>query len=58
MERNDLFYCYSGKLKKFLSGKGIRFLHKGLNDNTNKWFFVYQRDDEFYKALTEWSQNK
>jgi hypothetical protein len=58
MERDNLFYCYSGKLKKFISDKGIKFLHKGLNDKTNKWFFVYVRNEEFYKALTEWSQNK
>lgn len=58
LEKSELFYCYSGKLKKFLMSKGIRFLHKGINDSTNKWFFVYSRTDDLYKALTEWSQNK
>lgn len=56
MQRNYLFYCYSPKLKRFLSENGIKFLHKGLNEGTNKNFWVYERNSQLNSLLTEWSQ--
>ena len=33
MEKNDLFYCYSPKLKNFLvHKKHLKYLHKGFHD--------------------------
>lgn len=58
MNKSELFYCYSPKLKQYLCGKGIKFLHKGTNDNTNKWFWVFMKSDELNNVLTEWSLNK
>lgn len=57
MQRNFLFYCYSPNLKKFLSEKGMKFLHRGLNENTQKYFYVYERNEQLNILLTEWSQN-
>jgi len=59
LQKNTLFYCYSGKLKSFLMyKKNLRYLHKGLNDKTQRNFWVFERSEELNDALTEWSQNK
>lgn len=57
MIKNYLFYCYSPKLKTYLTEKGIKFLHKGLNENTLKNFWVYERNPQLNTLLTEWSLN-
>ena len=38
--------------------KNLRYLHKGLNDKTQRNFWVFERSEELNDALTEWSQNK
>ena len=59
MEQNDLFYCYSPKLKKFLTNtKNIRFLHQGINTSSNRSFWVFIRTDELGLALAEWTNTK
>ena len=59
LKKSDLFYCYSGKLKRFLlKEKKIQYLHKGFNERTQKYFWVFTRNEELNNALTEWSRNK
>ncbi|MFK7678811.1 hypothetical protein [Priestia megaterium] len=59
MNKEDLFYCYSGKLKSFLIyQKGIRYLHKGRNFKTERDFWVFVRSEDLKSALDEWSLNK
>lgn len=59
MEQKDLFYCYSPKLKKFLTNvKKIRFLHQGINSSTTRNFWVYIRSEELGAALAEWTNTK
>jgi len=58
LDKKDLFYCYSGKLKQFLCNKGFRFLHKGLNDSTNKQFWVFIKDEKLNEARTQWSKRE
>lgn len=59
MDNNQLFYCYSGKLKTFLVyKKKIKYLHRGHNSNTSKDFWVFVRNEDLCNALTEWSLNK
>ena len=57
---NNIYVTYEKELKDFLTyEKGIRYLIKGLNDNTLKRFFVYERNEQFNKALNEWlTRNK
>jgi hypothetical protein len=56
MKRNYLFYCYSPNLKNFLTEHGIKFLHKGLNESTQRTFWVYERNVNLNNSLTKWSQ--
>lgn len=40
---NPIFYCYSPTLKNELLDIGERYVAKGVNPNTNKyyWMFLY-----------------
>lgn len=55
--KDDLFYCYSSRLKKFLGNtKSIRHIAKGVNEKTNKRFWLFFRTTELIEALDEWSK--
>lgn len=59
MEKKDLFYCYSPKLKRFLtSHKGIRYLHQGINASSKRSFWVFIRTEDLGNALAEWTSTK
>jgi len=51
----ELFPCYSFKLKNFLHSKNIQYKLTGLHPQSKRQFFVYVEDDEFKKAISEWS---
>ncbi len=52
------FYCYSKPLKNFLKEKNIFSVDEGLNKNSNKIFWIFDRCEELDVALTEWKSNK
>lgn len=59
MEKKDFFYCYSPKLKRFLVENGVEYFHRGLNEKTEKYFWVFNRKDEkLGEYLTAWSEGK
>jgi hypothetical protein len=54
--KDDLFYCYSPKLKKFLCQvKNISYIGKGINSDTNKTYWLFIRNKELNISLDEWS---
>lgn len=57
---NSVFYItYNPQLKKFLSYKGIEHGVCGVNPNSNKTFWVYDRtNQEFKNAIDEWITNR
>jgi len=50
------FFCYSFRLKEFLTEKTIRFEFTGNNQTNNKPYWVYIRNDYLADALSEWSK--
>lgn len=56
---SKLFYCYSTNLKRFLiEDNNIKYLSKGVNDRTNKNFWLFERTEKLKKCLDEWSLRK
>jgi hypothetical protein len=53
-----IFYCYSPNLKSALVNKGINYLHKGINDRTNKTFWVFEGTQALNNFLDIWSSKK
>ncbi len=59
LNQSDLFYCYSGKLKKYLiEQKNIQYIHKGFNFNDKTEFWIFIRSNKLKAALDEWGENK
>lgn len=54
---DNLFYCYSIKLKDWLKLNGLYFVRKGQHPNGNI-FWCFQRNEKLDKALTDWNKYK
>lgn len=52
------FNCYSVPLKNFLMDKGFRYASVGINPKTSNTYWLFVRDEEFDKTLTEWKLTK
>ena len=52
------FYCYSYPLKNFLMEHGEYVVVKGINPNTQKRYWVFERTISLDKLLTEWKTRK
>lgn len=55
---NNYYYCYSYPLKKFLIDNGEYCVVKGINPNTNKQYWVFERNEKLNVLLTEWQSRK
>lgn len=54
---NDLFYCYSLSLHKFLNTThNLTPLTVAINPKTGRKFSLYQRDSDLKRALDEYNQ--
>ena len=55
MKNNNCIYItYDINLKRYLIENGFRDIVYGLNPNTNRLFWVFERTDQFNKALANW----
>ena len=52
------YYCYSKPLKDFLKSKNILSIDEGLNKNTMKIYWIYERCEDLNDYLNEWTNNK
>lgn len=48
---NKVFYCYSPKLKCELLNIGERYIAKGKNENSNRYYWLFLFSDELKKYL-------
>jgi len=46
-----VFYCYSPKLKCELLNIGERYIAKGKNENSNRYYWIFLFSDELKKYL-------
>jgi len=56
--QKKIFCCYSVELRNFLYQRGIKYEVCALNPNNHQMFWVYVRDVELNKELTNWSNRK
>lgn len=52
------YYCYSYNQKKFLIDNGEYSIVKGIHPTTHKQYWVFERNDNLDRLLTEWQLNK
>lgn len=55
---NNIFYCYSCKLKDFLKSQGFRFITKGLHPKSGRPFFMFEKSNELDLAINKWNELK
>ncbi len=53
---NKYFFCYSVPLFKYLKmDKGISFICYALSAKTLKPFWMFEKNEELFRALTEYN---
>ncbi len=58
LNKRDLYKCHSLKLFYFLKSKGFFYLSKGINEKTNRYYWVFEKTPEFRTALDQWDEMK
>ena len=51
---DELYCCYSLNLRRYLTDNGIEYKLAALNPNSKKMFWVYIKNEELDKALSNW----
>lgn len=54
MNPSDFFYCYNIQVSKFLTSKGIKFIHVAREPKSNKLYSLYVNTSELNMALKEY----
>lgn len=52
------YYCYSYNQKNYLMKNGEYVIVKGIHPETNKRYWVFERNDNLDRLLTKWQLNK
>ena len=48
---NNSYYCYSTRLYHFLVSMKFRYVSTGINKNTNKKYWVYNKSEKLDSAI-------
>ena len=56
-DNEDLFYCYSIKLKQFLCNKRLVYIGRGTHEKTKKNYWLFLKTPYLSMLLDEWSLN-
>lgn len=48
---NNIFYCYSDRLYHFLASMRFRYESIGINSNTQKKYWVYNKSEQLDSAI-------
>lgn len=56
--KNKYFYCYSNNLKNRLLEEGERFICVGINERSNKRFWLFEQSEKLSEVLTDWKERK
>lgn len=55
---NKYFYCYSIRLKDFLKSQGLTYITKGINTNSGKPYFMFEKSDFLDVIIRKWNEIK
>ncbi len=56
-EVSPIYFCYSPKQSAYLQREGLRVIGVGINENTGRKFWQYERGEELDVLLNDWSAN-
>jgi len=55
---NPIYFCYSYNQHRYLSRNGLRTIGVGINENTGRKFWQYERGHELDQLLDAWTANR
>lgn len=58
MGENINFYCYSNRLSYFLMSLKFRYVSVGINKNTNKKYWVFEKSEKLDDAISLYNSVK
>jgi len=50
------FYCYSSKLRRYLTENGITWSDKGMNETSGHRYWMFTRNDKFESIIKEYNK--
>ena len=53
---DDIFYCYSPRLKDFLKSLGFVYGTPGTNKNTNAKYYPFEKSEALDFAIEKWNE--
>lgn len=57
-EVNPIYFCYSPNQNAYLQREGLRLIGVGINENTGRKFWQYERGAELDRLLDAWTANR
>ena len=51
MNENNCYYCYSTRLYHFLVSMKFRYMSVGINKNTNKKYWTFDKSEKLDSAI-------
>lgn len=58
MRNKKYYYCYSYPLKSFIMDNGERYVLKAIHPESQKQYWVFERNMNLDKLLAEWQSRK
>ena len=58
MRNEKYYYCYSYPQKKYLMDNGERYVLKGVHADSQKTYWVFERNEKLNELLDDWKLNK
>lgn len=57
-DSSPIYFCYSINQHRYLQRAGLRVIGEGLNKNTGRPFWQYERGAELDRLLDAWTANR
>lgn len=57
-QSNDIFYCYSKKLRFFIQSFGVDYIDRNVNKNTNVTYWTFKKSDALDKIILLYNKVK
>lgn len=51
---NKYFYCYSPKLRRFITEQGINWTDRGINENSGHRYWVFANNEKLSEVIKKY----
>lgn len=54
MQNENVFYCYSAKVRRYLNDHNVRWFEKGINPKSERPYWKYEINDKLQEHLNSY----